>query len=303
METKPINNVAVIGAGFMGTQISLHCACHGYSIWLVDPLQQALEKAAQGHIQELDRRIQEENMTSDEKKTILSRIHRTTDLKEGASAADLAIEAVPERLEAKREVFAQLDNICPPHTILATNSSSMRISLIEDATKRLDKVCNSHFIPVIWKRPMVEIMVGTQTSKETMESMRQFSYSIEVTPLMIFKESTGFLWNRIWRVIKKDSLEIVNAGISSHEDVDRAWMIFTGMSIGPFGVMDMTGLDVVRDIELVYYNESGEERDAPPKVLLDKIEKGELGAKTGRGFFTYPNPAFQDTSWLKGGKG
>jgi 3-hydroxybutyryl-CoA dehydrogenase len=118
---------------------------------------------------------------------------------------------------------------------------------------------------------------------------------------MVLKESTGFIFNRIWRAVKKDALDIVDAGIASYEDVDRAWMIFTGMPIGPFGVMDMTGLDVIRDIELVYYRESGDEADAPPKVLLDKIEKNELGVKTGRGFYTYPNPPFENASWLNQG--
>ncbi|MDP2953636.1 MAG: 3-hydroxyacyl-CoA dehydrogenase family protein, partial [Chloroflexota bacterium] len=145
--------------------------------------------------------------------------------------------------------------------------------------------------------------VGTKTSKETMETMRQFALSIGLTPLMIWKESTGILWNRVWRAIKKDALKIVDAGIASHEDVDRAWMIFTGMSIGPFGVMDMTGLDVIRDIELVYHRESRDPSDMPPTVLLDKIEAGKLGVKTGEGFYRYPNPVYQQPGWLRGGGG
>ena len=303
MQGKLFNIVAVVGAGFMGTQISLQCACHGYPVWLVDMAQQALDQAAQNHNRELNQRIQDGKITVDEKAAILAQIHYTADLKAGASNADMVIEAVPERLEIKREVFVQLDQICPQHSILATNSSSMRISLIEDVTKRPDKVLNAHFVPVVWQRPMVELMVGTKTSQETMELMRQFAYSIGLTPLMVLKESTGFLWNRVWRAIKKDVLKIVDSGIASHEDVDRAWMIFTGMSVGPFGVMDMTGLDVIRDIEMVYYGESGDASDAPPKVLLDKISEGALGVKTGRGFYTYPNPAYQDPSWLKGSNG
>lgn len=303
MATKPFGNIAVVGAGFMGTQISLQCAFHGYPVWIIDKLPQALEQAAQNHVRELDRRIQAGKATAEEKRDTLARIRYVRDLKEGAAHADLVIEAVPERLEMKREVFAELDRICPEHTILATNSSSMRISLIEDVTSRLDRVLNAHFVPVVWQRPMVELMVGTKTSLETMERMRQFAYSIGITPLMVFKESTGFLWNRVWRAIKKEVMKIADKDIASHEDIDRAWMIFTGMPVGPFGFMDMTGLDVIRDIEMVYYRESGDESDAPPRILLDKIEKGEMGVKTGRGFYTYPNPAYQDPSWLKGGKG
>ena len=143
-------------------------------------------------------------------------------------------------------------------------------------------------------------MRGTATSNETIERVRRFAYNIEMIPLLVRKESTGFIFNRVWRAIKKECLCVVDDGVASHEDVDRAWMIFTGLPIGPFGLMDMIGLDVVRDIEMVYYHESGDESDAPPKLLLDKIEKGELGVKTGKGFYTYPNPAFQNPSWLRG---
>ena len=114
------------------------------------------------------------------------------------------------------------------------------------------------------------------------------------------KESTGFIFNRVWRAIKKECLHLVDDGVASHEDVDRAWMIWVDAPTGPFGIMDKVGLDVVRDIEMVYYHESGDESDAPPKLLLDKIERGELGIKTSKGFYTYHNPAFQAPGWLKG---
>jgi 3-hydroxybutyryl-CoA dehydrogenase len=114
------------------------------------------------------------------------------------------------------------------------------------------------------------------------------------------KESTGFLFNRVWRAIKKECLHLVDEGVASYEDVDRAWIIVFGTSAGPFGFMDMIGLDVVRDIEMVYYRESGDVSDAPPQLLLDKIARGELGLKTGKGFYSYPHPAFQTPGWLKG---
>jgi len=261
-----------------------------------------LQRAAQSHAAELGRRVEKQQITVEEKVAILSRIHLTTDVQEGASRADLVIEAVPERLELKREVFAQLDKICPSHTVLATNSSSIRISAIEDATHRLDRVLNMHFYAPVWQRPMVELMRGSATSDETMDRARQFGRTIGMTPLLVRKESTGFIFNRVWRAIKKECLHLVDDGVASHEDVDRAWMIAIGGPAGPFGLMDMVGLDVVRDIEMVYYRESGDEKDVPPKLLLDKIARGELGIKTGRGFYTYPNPAFQAPGWLKAEK-
>jgi len=157
-----------------------------------------------------------------------------------------------------------------------------------------------HFYSLAMHRTMVELMRGTATSNETIENVRQFARTLGLTPLLVRKESTGFIFNRVWRAIKKECLHLVDDGVASHEDVDRAWMIFLGAPAGPFGMMDRVGLDVVRDIEMVYYRESGDESDAPPKLLLDKIERREFGMKTGKGFYTYPGPAFEAPGWLKG---
>lgn len=300
MQTKPFKTVCIVGAGYMGAQIGLQCATHGYTVWLVDGLAEALQRTAASHSQELEKRLEKQQITAEEKEVILRRIHLTTNVREGASKADLVIEAVPERLEIKREVFAQLDEVCPRHTILATNSSSLRISAIENATHRPDKVLNMHFYSLAMHRTMVELMRGTATSDETIENVRQFARTLGLTPLLVRKESTGFIFNRVWQAIKKECLHLVDDGVASHEDVDRAWMIFLGTPVGPFGMMDRVGLDVVRDVEMVYYRESGDESDAPPKLLLDKIERGEFGMKTGKGFYTYPDPAFEAPGWLKG---
>jgi 3-hydroxybutyryl-CoA dehydrogenase len=157
-----------------------------------------------------------------------------------------------------------------------------------------------HFYNFVWQRSIVELMKGTATSEETVAKAVQFAHNIGLTPLLVRKESTGFIFNRVWRAIKKECLHLVDDGVASHEDVDRAWMILNNQSVGPFGLMDIVGLDVVRDIEMVYFQESGDESDAPPQLLLGKIEKGELGVKTGEGFYTYPNPAYQNPAWLKG---
>ncbi len=303
MQTRPFETVCIIGAGFMGAQIGLRCAAHGYNVWLVDALTDALKRAAQSHEQELDERLEKQQITAEERAAILSRTDFTTSMREGTSGADLVIEAVPELLEIKRDVFAQLDAVCPRKTILATNSSSIRVSAIEDVTDRLDKVLNMHFYAPVSQRTMVELMRGTATSDETIEIARQFARTIEMTPLVVRKESTGFIFNRVWRAVKKECLRVVDEGVASHEDVDRAWMIFLDEPIGPFGLMDMIGLDVVRDIEMVYYRESGKESDAPPQIFLDKIERGELGVKTGKGFYSYPNPAFEASDWLRGHEG
>ena len=301
MGPVPFDTVCVVGAGYVGTQIGLLCAVRGRSVWMVDISDEALRRAAQSSEQMLEHWLDPNETTSTERVLVLSRLHFTTDISEGAPRADLVIEAVPELLEAKREVFRQLDQICPDRTVLASNSSSIRISLIENATQRIDRVLNMHFYAPVWQYTMADVMRGTTTSDETMDQARQFIRDIGLTPLVVRKESTGFVFNRVWRAVKRECLHLVDEGVATHEDVDRAWMIFTGMSNGPFGGMDNIGLDVVRDIEMVYYRESGHESDAPPKLLTDMIERGELGVKAGRGFYTHPNPAYQDPSWLKGG--
>jgi 3-hydroxybutyryl-CoA dehydrogenase len=196
-------------------------------------------------------------------------------------------------------VFGELDRICGKRTILATNSSSIRISKIEGATSRPDRVLNTHFYSNPWRSSVVELMRGTATSDETLERVRGFMLAIGMVPLTVLRESTGFIFNRVWRAIKRECLHLADDGVATFEDVDRAWMCLYGRETGPFGMMDRIGLDVVLDIENVYYGESGDERDRPPRILVERVEKGELGVKTGKGFYTYPDPAFRVPSWLR----
>ena len=298
---ESIQRVCVVGAGFMGSQIALHCAVHGRDVWLHDISETAL---ARTEIQ-LRRLLIEQaaaGVVDDAAAAVaLGRLRRTTLLGEAAAGADIVIEAVKEDLAVKREIFAALDRICPPHTILTTNSSSLRISRIESATSRPGKVLNSHFVQPVWKHPFVELMGGSQTSTETMQSVKSFMESMSLLTIMVRKENTGFVFNCIWRAVKKESLRLLDQGVASVEDIDRTWMIQMESDMGPFAMMDRIGLDVVRDIEQVYYEESGDSRDAPPRVLEEKIACGELGVKTGRGFYTYPQPAWQQPGFLNGG--
>jgi 3-hydroxybutyryl-CoA dehydrogenase len=267
---------------------------------LFDISGKALGRASEHIHQELETWKSEGDITQEDVETTLSRVSFHNEIAEAVKGVDLVIEAIPERLNLKREVFAQLDNVCGDATILATNSSSIRISKIENVTGRLDRVLNTHFYNTPWKRSIVELMRGTRTTDETMERVRQFMVSIGITPLMVLRESTGFIFNRVWRAIKRECLHLVDQGVASFEDVDRAWMTLYDTPYGPFGMMDRVGLDVVQDIEMVYYEESGADRDVPPGMLLELIERGELGVKTGKGFYSYPDPAFLTPGFLKG---
>ena len=303
MANKPIETICVVGAGHMGWAFGFQCAVHGYPVWLHDIETQALESTKKSIDKELSTRINQQQLTPREGESIRSKFHFTQDLREAVAQADLVLETVPEKLELKRKIFAQLDRLCPSHTILATGSSSLPVSRIEDVTKRLDRVLNTHYYPPIWRVPMGELMPGSATSDETLVRVRQFMQSIGITPLMVRRESTGFLFNRIWRAIKKECLTVVDTGVATLEDVDRAWNIFLHIfkeAPGPFALMDTIGLDTILDIEMVYYRQSGSEADAPPRLLTDKVEKRELGVKAGKGFYTYPDPAFNNPGWLTG---
>jgi 3-hydroxybutyryl-CoA dehydrogenase len=233
-----------------------------------------------------------------DKESILNRVSFYKDLFKAASKADFVIEAVVERLDIKRKVFREVDEVCPEDAIIATNSSSIRVSKIENTTMHPERVLNMHFYSFPWKRRILELMRGNFTTDEVFQGAIDFGKSINLIPLRVLKESTGFIFNRVWRAIKKECLQVVDEGVASFEDVDRAWMSLYKTKFGPFALMDRVGLDVVRDIELVYFEESSDPRDKPPKILLDKIKNGELGVKTGKGFYNYPNPSFEEVGWL-----
>ena len=271
----------------MGTEIGFHCALKGYPVCLHDVSSEALEKTMRSCGEKFDFLVTCQAATADEKDSVVKRIHLDNNVERAASDADLVIEAIPERLELKREVFARLDRACDYHTILATNSSSIPVSRIEGATRRPDRVLNMHFFPPVRDNAVAELMRGTATSDNTIEQARQFVRDIGLMPLVARKESFGFVLNRIWRAVKKECLSVVDEGVASVEDVDEAWQAFLGTSYGPFFMMDVVGLDVVHDIEMSYYRESGDASDAPPRILLDKIARGELGVKSGKGFYTY----------------
>ena len=269
--SEDIKIVSIIGVGYLGKQIAEKAALKEYSIRLYDTNIEDLEK--------FSRKLKRRKKTTGE---ITS--HET--IRDAVKDADLIIEAVPELLELKREIFKVIDEAAQPSAIIATNSSSIPVSKLEDVVKRKDKLLNIHFYNVI-TMPMADIMRGTKTSDETFEKGKKWVESIDITPLIVKKECFGFVFNRVWRAVKKECLKIWAGGYANLEEVDKAWKIFTGMGIGPFQFMDQIGLDVIYDIEMSYYKNSGLEDDIPPQALKDLVDKGELGTKSGKGFYTY----------------
>ena len=297
MEQK-IKKVAVIGTGTLGTQIAIQAAYYGYEVRAYDEDPAILPRMIQkllGTMKFLDRAP---TMPADEWGKAGSLVKLTKDMGEALNEADLVVEAIPENLELKRKAWAMIDSLAPQGAILATNSSSIPISRIESASRRPEKCLNMHFYQPAMGWNIVDVMGGTKTRPEVLDTAKQFVRTIHCIPLTVKKEILGFCFNSVWRAVKKQTLYLWGNGFVDYQDIDRAWMVMFTPTHGPFFMMDLVGLDVVYDIEMSYYNESKDPSDLPPQALKEMIDRKELGVKTGKGFYTYPNPRFRDPDFL-----
>ena len=299
MENK-IHKVAVIGTGTLGTQIAILAACFDYEVSVFDIDEVSFSSGLQKLKASMKTAGKKSAFPTDEVDKVANTVTFCKELEEALRDSELVIEAVPEDLELKRKTFERLDTLAPPGAILATNSSSLPISKIESATKRPEQCLNIHFYYPAIGHKMVDVMGGTKTTPEVIETVTAWIRSIGCVPLTVKKEILGFCFNRVWRAIKREALYMWAEGFVDFRDIDRAWMIFTGTTWGLFSLMDNVGLDVVYDIEMVYYNESKDPKDHPPKALKDKVDRNELGIKTNKGFYTYPDPEYSWLDFLQG---
>jgi 3-hydroxybutyryl-CoA dehydrogenase len=210
----------------------------------------------------------------------------TTDIVEAVRDAWLVIEAIPERLDLKQRMFAELDELAPPDAILATNSSSLKSSLLIGEVSKPERVLNAHFYqPPDWNA--VELMSCGETDPAAIELMRTMLARYGLEPFHVRTESTGFIYNRVWAAIKREALMVVEEGIADPDDVDRLFCSLHGATMGPFQLMDRVGLDVVLDIEEHYATERDGLPEGPRNLLRRMIAEGKLGVKAGEGFYRY----------------
>lgn len=296
--SKPLEKIAVVGTGILGAQIAMLAVHAGYRVKIFDPREEAFIETYNKIQDDLKAKDMTPFIPWEDWETCKQAIQETTDLGEAVKDAQLVIEAVPENLDLKKQVFKELGQKAPPGAILATNSSSMPVSKFEENSGRPEQCLNIHFYFPLQGINMVDIMGGTKTLPEVMQTGTEWIRSIGCIPLTVKKEILGFCFNRVWRAIKKEALYIWGNGFVDFRDVDRAWMVFTGMKEGPFALMDKVGLDVINDIEMVYYRDSNDPKDKPPKALLEMIKRGDLGVKSGKGFYTYPDPEFMRTDFI-----
>ena len=298
----PIKTVTLIGAGKMGVKIAARAAAFDFAISVYDVSKEILEKASDLIRADIQATC-DEGVSKEDPEEAFLRVSFCQDLNDAVAETDLIIEAVPEKLDLKKEIFAELDRIAAERAIIATNSSSIPVSKIEDAVRRRDKVANIHFYArPTGITPMVDLMGGTETSGETLDRGREWIEGIGCLPLVVKKECMGFLFNRIWRAVKRESLRSWAEGHADFKDIDRAWKVWSGMIAGPFGMMDFVGLDVVYDIETSYYLDSRDPKDKPPEALREMVEGGELGMKSGKGFYDWSDPEFLKPEFTQPGK-
>ncbi|MEE9912209.1 MAG: 3-hydroxyacyl-CoA dehydrogenase family protein [Deltaproteobacteria bacterium] len=287
MKIEDVKNVCVVGAGNMGHQIALQCAISGYKVVSTDVIPAVLEKAEKFVDTYLAGRVQKGKMTEDVAKATRSRISFTGDLKVAAKDADVVIEAVLERIDLKRKIFADLDKIAPPNAILATNSSFIVSSRIASATNRPAQVCNLHFFNPALVMKLVEVVQGPHVSDETAKCMMDFCLKIDKVPIHIKKEVDGFVLNRIFSVISKEALWMLEMGVASYEDIDKACVYGAGHPMGPFRLNDLTGIDLTYDICMSHFYESGNPADLPSPSVVKLYTQGKYGQKTGEGWYSY----------------
>ena len=278
-----IKNVFVMGAGTMGSGIAQVSAEAGYDVTLMD-MKEEFTKAALANIERsLDRRIKRGDIKESDKKTALSRIKTTTTL-DGANSADMVIEAIPEVLNLKLDAFRKLDGICPPHAILASNTSALPISSMAAATKRSGQVIGIHFMNPVPVMKGVEVIVGRHTSEETLKASKEFVRSLGKEPCEA-KDYAGFIVSRLVDALMNEAFHCVMDG-NKPEEVDKAMKFCCNFPMGPLELCDLAGADIVLH-GLETMNEEFGERLRPAPLLLSMVRSGDLGRKTGRGFYDY----------------
>ena len=279
--------LAVIGGGSMGSQIAQQAALNGVDVSLHDKSEEQLRKSADSNRGHVMRRVEKGKLAQADADAALARVRTTTDLGHAVRDADFVIEAVFEDLEVKRAVFAELDRVAPADAVLASNSSTMGISRIADATRRPDRCVNMHFFHPVLVMDLVEIVRGPQTSERTVERAMSMAREMGRTPVLINKEIDGFIVNRILHAATQEAYALLEAGVATFKDIDIAVEKGLNWPLGPFRLGDFSGLDVTYNARMYRYRTTGDERYKPSAQLEAKVRAGKLGRKTGEGWYKY----------------
>lgn len=286
MPASKIQRIAVIGAGTMGAGIAQTCAAAGLQVTMRDIEMRFVEGGFQRIRDPLMKRVERGKMSPAEVDALVSRIHGTTDLKEALDGAAFVIEAVLEKMDVKKAVYAEMDAIAPPEVVFASNTSSLSITEIASITKRPGRVIGMHFFNPAPVMKLVEVIRGSETSDETVRLTKDLCVRLGKEPVEV-QESPGFVVNRILVPMMNEAFNLLLEGVASAEDIDKAMKLGTNMPMGPFELADYTGLDIGLDVMEVLYRETGDPKFRPSPLLRKFVRAGRLGRKTGRGVYDY----------------
>jgi len=280
-----MRKVMVVGSGLMGSGIAQVCAQAGIEVTIYDIYPEALEKALK-NIEWSVKKFAEKGKISDDPATVMGRIATVGDISDAASA-DLIIEAVFERLDVKQEIFEQIDGVAGPEALIASNTSAIPISELAACTKRPEKVLGLHFFSPVPMMQAVEVIKGVATTDDTAQRGREFVVQIGKEPIMVNRDVAGFVINRINFPSTIEAMHLVEEGIATVEDIDKGLRLASGRRMGIFETGDMVGLDVTHGAMKAMYEETHDPRWYPPMILRRKVKAGQLGRKTGKGWYEY----------------
>ncbi len=280
-----IKNVFVAGAGYMGNGIAQVSALAGYQVVMCDVSEACLESGLDAIRSSLGKLLSKDKISAGQSENAESNIRTTCELEE-AAGADIVIEAIPERIGLKKELFARLDAICPPDTVIGTNTSAIPISSIASATKRPDKVVGIHFFGPVPLMKLVEIIKGVLTSDETMSAADKWARSLGKETVLVVKDHAGFVANRASMPSTIEAMCMVDEGIATPEDIDRATGGFD-FGVGPLQIVDNAGLEVGMNAAMAIYEDTRDPKFLPPPLLRRMVAAGLLGRKSGKGFYDY----------------
>ncbi|HFI0064960.1 TPA: 3-hydroxyacyl-CoA dehydrogenase family protein [Streptococcus suis] len=281
-----IKRVAVIGSGLMGRQIALNSALYGYTVFLNDKNEEALEKAKEWTVDYLNGRIAKGKLTQEHIDDVNKVLFFEPDIKLAVEDVDLVIEAIIEDRQIKFDFFKEVTGLVKPGTILATNSSFMVSSLFKDAVREPELLANFHYFNPALVMKLVEVVKGEHTSMETVERLMDFARNTGKDPVFVMKENDGFLANSVLRAVSRKAMELYDEGIASYQDIDTAVEKGLNYPMGPFRLMDLTGVDLAYLAAKRQQDETGERR--PGIELLEKMyNEKKWGRKTGEGFYKY----------------